>query len=630
MDEEDPGRDWAAAALAEASEPLAARTLARDAGAEERAAAFAAADVVLMLSPVGGALRAPLEAMHCGATPSSCRRPTPRSSSATGRTGSSPSPTTCAASPAGSTTWRATASGWRRCARARAATAAGWPDWDAASAELAGALERLVAEPPPERAAWPVRLMADAMAGAAVFRNDHFVLAGELERVQNDEAYQAAAALRDRLRGTRLARVAAPAARAGAQAPGVSRLRVAFVGQEMYFAVVRAAARRPAASSPRSSTTAAGRTATRCARAWPSCDPDVVVVFRPEIVAPGLFDDLDALTLGFTTEPLPRDGAPHADQLVRLRELAEADPTQFDRVVTFDPLSAAAAAAFVPVWRSLALPVDDRFFAPGGRRGAARRGSLFVAYATEHRERFLIDAKHEFDLLHVAWGLHGDALRERFARTDVALNVHHGPYPSFENRVLLHLAAGHWCSASRSARCTGCGPASTSCRSATPEELRRDHPSRPAPTPQGFDRGPPARGAAAPSGSAPRGSGRALIGDLVRDVRLFGGRTAHGHQEVEVGVAVAQLGLCSARRRRSRRGTRRPTRTLPCAVTSTCSSPKASPNSRASSIGGEAPPVAAAAASSRLDLADPGHRGEQDAAGAPATSRMPVTAARTS
>jgi hypothetical protein len=79
---------------------------------------------------------------------------------------------------------------------------------------LAGALERLVAEPPPERSAWPVRLMADAMAGAAVFRNDHFVLAGELERVQNDEAYQAAAALRDRLRGTRLARVAGPAARA--------------------------------------------------------------------------------------------------------------------------------------------------------------------------------------------------------------------------------------------------------------------------------------------------------------------------------------------------------------------------------------------------------------------------------
>src|SRR5829696_59120 len=68
--------------------------------------------------------------------------------------------------------------------------------------------------------------------------------------------------------------------------------------------------------------------------------PDVVVVFRPEIVAPGLFDDLDALTLGFTTEPLPRDGAPHPDQLVRLRELEEVDPTQFDRVVTFDPLSA--------------------------------------------------------------------------------------------------------------------------------------------------------------------------------------------------------------------------------------------------------------------------------------------------
>ena len=60
--------------------------------------------------------------------------------------------------------------------------------------------------------------MADAMAGVAVYRNDHFVLAGELKRIQDDEAYQAATALRDRLQSSpRLAglrRVAAPAARA--------------------------------------------------------------------------------------------------------------------------------------------------------------------------------------------------------------------------------------------------------------------------------------------------------------------------------------------------------------------------------------------------------------------------------
>jgi len=214
LGDEDPGRDWAAAALSEASEPLAARTLARGAGAEERAGAFAGADVVLMLSPVGGALSAPLEAMHCGATcivmPAGDSEELVRH----GENGVVAEPDDVR----GVARWLDHLSrdrDWLAALRAGAVeTAAGWPDWEAASAELARTLERLVAEPPPERAAWPVRLMADAMAGAAVFRNDHFVLAGELERVQQDEAYQAAVALRDRLRGTRLARVAGPAARA--------------------------------------------------------------------------------------------------------------------------------------------------------------------------------------------------------------------------------------------------------------------------------------------------------------------------------------------------------------------------------------------------------------------------------
>jgi hypothetical protein len=249
--------------------------------------------------------------------------------------------------------------------------------------------------------------------------------------------------------------------------------------------------------------------------------PDVVVVFRPEIVAPGLFDDLPALTLGFTTEPLPRDGAPHPDQLVRLRELAEADPTQFDRVVTFDPLSAAAAEAFVGVWRSLALPVDDRFFAPVGTWGRPPR-VLFVGYATEHRERFLIDAKHEFDLLHVAWGLHGEALRERFARTDVALNVHHSPYPSFENRVLLHLAAGHLVLSEPLSPLHGLRPGVDLLEVRTPQELRRVIRAVRA-DPQGFD---PVRRHGRRSAERFRASRvwPRLIDDLVRDVRLFGGR----------------------------------------------------------------------------------------------------------
>jgi hypothetical protein len=174
--------------------------------------------------------------------------------------------------------------------------------------------------------------------------------------------------------------------------------------------------------------------------------PDVVVVFRPEIVPPGAFDGLDAVTLGFNTEPLPRDdhSLAHPDQLWRLSELTQTDVGQFDRIVTFDPLSADAAhAAGVPVWRSLPLPVADGLFASARRVAHHPPRILFVGYSTEHRERWLVDVKHHFDLLHIAHGVHGDALRRLFAETDVAVNLHGEDYPSFENRVPLHLAAGH-------------------------------------------------------------------------------------------------------------------------------------------------------------------------------------------
>jgi hypothetical protein len=212
LDEEDPGRGWAAGALAEAGEPLASATLARDAPAEERARAFAAADVVLELSPVDGA---PLEAMHCGAVP--IVMPAAEGVVRHGENGVVAEPDDVR----GVARWVDHLSRdrvWLGELRAGAlATAQRWPAWDAAVDGLAGALEELVASEPPDAARWPVRLMADAMAGAAVHRNDHFVLRGELDRLRGDDAYRAAYALRERLKDPRLAglrRVAAPAARA--------------------------------------------------------------------------------------------------------------------------------------------------------------------------------------------------------------------------------------------------------------------------------------------------------------------------------------------------------------------------------------------------------------------------------
>ena len=52
-------------------------------------------------------------------------------------------------------------------------------------------------------------------------------------------------------------------------------------------------------------------------------------------------------------------------------------------------------------------------------------------------------AKHTYDILHVAHGVDVEMLEKLFAEHDIGINLHNEPYPSFENRVCLHLAAGH-------------------------------------------------------------------------------------------------------------------------------------------------------------------------------------------
>ena len=173
-------------------------------------------------------------------------------------------------------------------------------------------------------------------------------------------------------------------------------------------------------------------------------DPDAVVVFRPEIIPSGLFASLRAPVLGFTTEPLPRAGEPSHDNLEwNLAELERADRGNFDRVVCFDPYGWEAAAARLPAWRCMPLPVDDRLYRPVK---PARRPPrvIFVGYSTMHREQYLLGVKHALDIGHYAHGLIGDDLVETLDAADVGINLHGAPWPlSFENRVLLHLASGH-------------------------------------------------------------------------------------------------------------------------------------------------------------------------------------------
>lgn len=174
--------------------------------------------------------------------------------------------------------------------------------------------------------------------------------------------------------------------------------RVAFVGEERTYGAC-ALHERTRAVHPRffDYVPAAGHDAGELAAALDAWAPHVVVRFAPE------------------TATLALHGSDAAC------------------VVSADPAAAA--------WRTLPLPVDDRLYADVGPAAPAPR-AVFIGESTAHRERYLIGAKHEYDLLHYAHGLHGAELAAVLGRTDVGVNLRDELRPGFEQRALLHLAAG--------------------------------------------------------------------------------------------------------------------------------------------------------------------------------------------
>lgn len=224
--------------------------------------------------------------------------------------------------------------------------------------------------------------------------------------------------------------------------PAGGRLRLAFVGQGTFFEQCALGDARPDIATRFVDFRRGGDPGPMRAELH-AFRPHVVVVFRPETIPAGALDDVEAAILGFLTEPIPRArGGGHPDLERRLWELRQVDAGAFDRVVSFDPLIAETAGDVLPVWRAVPLPVHDRYFKPITQRHGRPR-ALVVGRSTEHRERMLTDVKASRDVLHLAFGVDADELERVFDEHEVGVNIHNDTYLSFENRVTLHLAAGH-------------------------------------------------------------------------------------------------------------------------------------------------------------------------------------------
>ena len=218
-------------------------------------------------------------------------------------------------------------------------------------------------------------------------------------------------------------------------------MRLAFVGQREYFGYT-------SLSEPADGVEPAfvhhfpGGPAEPLVRELQALDPDVVFVWRPELVPPGAFRELRAITVGYLTEPLPRPGEPpHPDLTTRWEHLQQTDPSNFDRIASFDPLVAPTVDAHMRVWRSFPIPVSDTYFAPVAEPQDPPR-VLFTGRSTAHREAFLGPVKKDFPTVHLAHGVTDEQLIPFLREADIGVNLHNEPYPTFENRVPAYLAAG--------------------------------------------------------------------------------------------------------------------------------------------------------------------------------------------
>lgn len=181
----------ACAVVAAMTEPHAVEILGPGAGAAARAAGLARSDVALVLDDE----RCAREAMHAGAA---CVA-TVEGVAAHDADGLVTAPDDVAA---GARALDLLARDRELLGRLRAGalqTALASPSINDATAAMARALERLVAEPAGDAACWPVRLMADATAAAALFHNELHAYSQELERVRSDEAYVLASRARELL-----------------------------------------------------------------------------------------------------------------------------------------------------------------------------------------------------------------------------------------------------------------------------------------------------------------------------------------------------------------------------------------------------------------------------------------------
>jgi hypothetical protein len=222
-----------------------------------------------------------------------------------------------------------------------------------------------------------------------------------------------------------------PAARSVAfspQRPDRGHLRVAFVGPRAWLDGCAPPERSPQLLARCFQSTGEGTPATLAALAH--FGADVTVAFDPASLRAELIDGLTGVTLGILTGAIPAQPEP-LEALARL-----------DRLVSFDPALTGTAVGSAEIWRAVPPPVGDRFFGPVRALHSGPR-AMSIGRSTAYRESMLMPAKHHHDVLQVIHGLSGETLGELMGEYDIGVHVGPDGPRGFGQQAGMHLAAGH-------------------------------------------------------------------------------------------------------------------------------------------------------------------------------------------
>ena len=173
-------------------------------------------------------------------------------------------------------------------------------------------------------------------------------------------------------------------------------------------------------------------------------NPEIVIVFRPELFAEFESFFEERIAVGYFTEPLPSKMTTESEDLeARYDFLIHSFPNMmnvFDLFIGYNPIFSESLESLFPIWGYFPIPVRDDLILPSDSDSneLSPDTGIFVGRYTSYRSKFLDPIKHKY-----GWTVLESAHLVDLLPYSIALNLHNNSYRNFENRNFLHMALGH-------------------------------------------------------------------------------------------------------------------------------------------------------------------------------------------